>query len=682
MLFYYEESLVDGILSKYLSASQQSLLIKQGLKKASDFLLLRPKRYELRRYDVKLSQLKLDHQYSIIGKVRSISKRRIRKNLTIFSGLLMTKHDQIPLVWFNQNYLSKKLVNDPYVIANGKMDSSQLNESFQVASFEICSSFKSAGDGQIFPIYPDIRGISNKIIVQLIQRFLTLDARDLLTDSIRSSEGLIAIKDALRYFHFPQSQYDLDQAFKRLSFDEMLIYMYPRRFRHQQTTSASAALAINPDHPLIQTYLSQLPYQLTQAQARVWDNIVHDFNSNRTVFRLIQGDVGSGKTDIAILSLLAAVGNGYKSALLVPTEILAEQHYLKLSDRCSQLGVQLYLLKGKQRKKERQLVLDALTSQVPLIVVGTHALVQDSVQITNLGLIVIDEQHRFGVFQRQTLLEKSNQSPHCLFMSATPIPRTLMLTHYGDLDHDVIDEMPPGRQPSKTYFGKLKKINQIHEFIRIALKQGRQAYVVYPLIEESEHLENVQPAIDGFHMLTDVFDEFNVGLLHGQMLNDDKQHVMALFKQNKIQLLVSTTVIEVGVDVPNATIMVIMNAERFGLSQLHQLRGRVGRGTEQAHCFLVADPKSVESKQRIQAMIKTTNGFELAEEDLKIRGPGNLLGTQQSGDIVFAFASLTNQVLIQRVIACCDKVLKEPNEHTELTHYFEQKLAIFSEHLN
>ena len=680
MLFHCDDSLFDDLLKKKLTDNQRSLLSKQGVKRSVDFFLLTPKRYHVRQYNVSFSQLKAHQPYSLIGKIRSISKRTIRRNLILYSAVLITNKDHIPLVWFNQRYIIDRLKNHPYVVVTGKLDTT--SEAFQVSSFETSSSLAKAGDGQVFPEYPDLKGVSNKLLVELIKPMLTMTIQDLLPDVIRSSEGLLGIHQALQHFHFPKSQYDLDQTYKRLAFDEMFMYMFPRRERHRNVSKQSSSFIISPENDLIRDYLAQLPYQLTGAQQRVWDHISDDFNSARSVFRLIQGDVGSGKTDVAILALLAAVGTDYKSALLVPTEILAEQHFLKLKDRCLQLGVQIFLLKGKQRKKDRQRVLDALVEEPPLIVVGTHALVQDSVNISKLGLVVIDEQHRFGVFQRQILLEKSGQAPHCLFMSATPIPRTLMLTHYGDLDHDIIDEMPPGRKPPKTYFGKPRKLNQIYEFIRIALKQGRQAYVVYPLIEESEHLEHVQPAVDGFETLQDVFQEFHVGLLHGQMPNENKQQVMQLFKANQIQVLVSTTVIEVGVDVPNATVMVIMNAERFGLSQLHQLRGRVGRGSDQAHCFLVADPKSEESKKRIQAMVKTTNGFELAEEDLKIRGPGNLLGTQQSGDIVFAFANLSDKALIQRIVSCCDLVIKDPKAHAPVFRYFSSLAAVQAELLN
>ena len=367
--------------------------------------------------------------------------------------------------------------------------------------------------------------------------------------------------------------------------------------------------------------------------------------------------------------------------MLVPTEILAQQHYLKLQERCNGLGVSIILLRGKQTKKQRTLVMEQLNAPEPLIVVGTHALVQDAVTIENLGMVVIDEQHRFGVFQRQALLEKSDQVPHCLFMTATPIPRTLMLTHYGDLDHDVIDEMPPGRKAAKTYYGKFSKINQVYEFIRLELQHGRQAYIVYPLIEESDQLD-IQPAVSGFEDAVSIFSEYSVGLLHGKMPEQDKQHMMTQFKHNDLQVLVSTTVIEVGVDVPNASVIVIMNAERFGLSQLHQLRGRVGRGKDQAHCFLVADAKSVESKQRIKAMLDTTNGFKLAEEDLKIRGPGNLLGAQQSGDIMFSFANLADTDRIKDVIKICDHVIQFPDHYGRLIDYLDQRLAVIAEQLN
>jgi ATP-dependent DNA helicase RecG len=679
MLFRCDETCFSKIVHQSFSTTQLKLLAKQGVTSAIDFLLLKPQRYDLRRHDVKASELSMSGTQALIGRVGSISRRSIRKNLTLFSGVLHTKSEAIPLVWFNQHYILDKLKTAPVVVVFGKRDPNYFDVQFQVSSFEFHSSLSAAGDNKTIPIYRDIKGVSNKGLVGLIQRLLQPGAiQDILPEKVRCSEGLMESLDALKMLHFPTSAAGLKHAIQRLSFDELFVVMYPRRSRYHQVKITQTSVNICSNHSFIDSYLQGLPYRLTSAQRRVWANICNDFEANRRVFRLIQGDVGSGKTDVAILSMLAAIGSGYQSALLAPTEILAEQHYLKLLDR--QLGIPIYLLKGRLKKKERQAVLDAIASPVPCIVVGTHALVQQAVLFHSLGVVVIDEQHRFGVFQRQWLLEKSVHVPHCLFMTATPIPRTLMLAHYGDLDHDIINEMPPGRTPVKTYFGKFNRMNQVISFVRVQIHQGHQAYVVYPLIESSEHLADIQPAVDGYQELATVFHEFSVGLLHGQMSNADKQQIMADFKSNKIHVLVSTTVIEVGVDVPNATVIVLMHAERFGLSQLHQLRGRVGRGAEQSHCFLVANPKSPESKQRIQAMLNTTNGFELSEEDLKIRGPGQMLGVQQSGELVFSFADALDQAFMRRVILWCDNLIENPN--AELDAHVMSSVLVVSELLN
>ena len=683
MLFTIDDSIANDIISQSLSPSQRTYLSKQRMSQASDFLLLKPQRYIRRQYSVQLGNLKPNEWLSLVGKVRSITKKTIRKKLTVFNALLQTEHCDVPIVWFNQHYVLEKLSNTPWVVVLGKFDDAKMSASFNVSQFELYPSLNATDYGQVMPVYSDIRGVSNRVLTLINKRLLAkLTTNDLLPKKVIESEGLISIDMALNYFHFPKNQAQVALSIKRFSFDELFIYMFPRRARYKTSQVMVPSFSIALDDGFTSQYLANLPYSLTNAQQRVWTNIKSDFNENKTVFRLIQGDVGSGKTDIAILSLLAAVGSGYKAAMLVPTEILASQHYLKLQDRCEGLGIPIYLLKGKQRKKDRQVVLDALQSDVPLIVVGTHALVQDSIELTQLAMVVVDEQHRFGVFQRQALLEKSSKAPHCLFMSATPIPRTLMLTHYGDLDHDVIDELPPGRKPPKTYYSKLNRLTQVYEFIRLELQATRQAYVVFPLIEASDHLDEVAPAVEGFEELSDVFSEFRVGLLHGKMPNSDKEHVMSLFKNNEINILVSTTVIEVGVDVPNASTMVIMNAERFGLSQLHQLRGRVGRGNDQAHCFLIADAKSVESRQRIKAMQASSNGFDLAEEDLKIRGPGNLLGTQQSGELSFSFADLSNKAVIQRIIAISDHFLVHSDDFTDIIQFLEAKNAVSSALLN
>ena len=674
MLFQFDNLAADAIIQQHLTASQQSILTKQGMRSADRFLLLKPLRYVQRQYSVSLADIPLGQISCLIGKVRSITKRQIRRNLMVFQATLQTEFSEIPLVWFNQRYILDKLSNDPWVVVYGKLDDSQITSTFQVSHFETYSSFAKTEPGLVLPLYPDIRGVSNRVLVSIVRQLTSkLSINDLLPEAFLKQEGLLPIAQALSLYHFPLSQADVGLAIKRFAFDELFIYLFPRRQRHQQATVVRSSFEMQTSHALIKSYFAQLPYRLTGAQQRVWDHICSDLDSKKTVFRLIQGDVGSGKTDIAILSLLAAVANGYKAAILVPTEILSEQHYMKLKDRCSEFAT-IYLLKGKQTKKEREEIKVALKSDQPLIVVGTHALVQDGVEINDLAMVVIDEQHRFGVFQRQKLLEKSERIPHCLFMSATPIPRTLMLTHYGDLDHDIIDELPPGRKAPKTYYASPNRLQQIFGFIRLELQAKRQVYIVYPLIETSDHLEDVLPAVDGFETFSNEFSDFAVGLLHGKMPNHDKQIVMDRFKRNEIQILVSTTVIEVGVDVPNASTMVIMNAERFGLSQLHQLRGRVGRGKDQAHCFLIADAKSVESRQRIKAMQASSNGFDLAEEDLKIRGPGNVLGTQQSGELLFSFTNLSNRDLIQRIVLICDQFLAQPESFKEILEYFDKKI--------
>jgi ATP-dependent DNA helicase RecG len=680
MLFEYNPTAFQAIIAKQLTPSQRAFVAKQGLATPNDFLLCQPKRYDVRQYRMAASQLQVGVSYALIGQLRHIQSRNIRRNLTVYNGMLHTGSGEIPIVWFNQKYIVDRLANDPYVVAYGKWDATKLSMAFNMAQCDICYRFEDTGDGTIMPYYADIKGVSNKKLTSIIKLLLQTaneNLLDMLPDAVRRAEGLVTAMQALNDCHFPKNQAQVAQAQQRFAFDELFMYLYPRRERHLSTKVSYTGVCLSNSHHLCTQYVNQLPYTLTGAQERVWTNIQQTLTDNKLVFQLIQGDVGSGKTDIAILSLLAAVGAGYKGALLVPTEILAQQHFYKCQERCQALGVTIVLLKGKMKVSERKAAIAQLSGPEPLIVVGTHAIIQDTISISQLGFVVIDEQHRFGVFQRQVLLDKSvdasstKETPHCLFMTATPIPRTLMLTHYGDLAHDVIDEMPPGRVPIKTYYGKTHRMQQIMEFIRLEIKKGCQAYIVYPLIEASEHLD-LACAMEGYEQVCHEFSDHGVGLLHGKMKPDNKKDIMDKFKQGEVHILVSTTVIEVGVDVPNATVMVIMNAERFGLSQLHQLRGRVGRGTVQGHCFLVADAKSVESRQRIKAMVASTNGFALAEEDLKIRGPGNLLGTQQSGDMVFSFANIMDQAVVQRVVAQCDAILSQKDAYKACCDFMDR----------
>jgi ATP-dependent DNA helicase RecG len=397
--------------------------------------------------------------------------------------------------------------------------------------------------------------------------------------------------------------------------------------------------------------------------------------------RLIQGDVGSGKTDVAVAALLMAIGSEKTGALMAPTEILATQHFLKIKKALEPLGISVYLLKGKMKAAEKRETIEGI-QKGPCIIIGTHALIEDPVMIENLGLVVVDEQHRFGVIQRLKI--KKAQTPHCVFMTATPIPRTFMLTSFGDLDKTIIGELPPGRVPPTTFYMKESNVRKSYEHCRLQLAQGFQLYIVYPLVKESEKID-LQSAMEGFEEAKNIYKEFNVGLIHGKMSPDEKRTVMSQFKDNEIQVLVATTVIEVGIDVPNATMMIIHHAERFGLSQLHQLRGRIGRGGNESQCFLIAAPKTDTGKQRLKAMVNTTDGFELAETDLKIRGPGDMLGTKQSGlpdfkcgDIVRDESILLTARKVAKSLLDSDPKLDKP-EHLGLKRAVESSESIVTE---
>ena len=497
---------------------------------------------------------------------------------------------------------------------------------------------------------------------------------EILPLEVRKRQDLIDRRLAINEIHFPTSEAYQEAAQKRLAFEEFFLLSAGMEMKKdRKTMEAGIAFRIGTaseetSPSLLRDFTASLPYELTRAQKRVFREIQDDMQQNSVMNRLIQGDVGSGKTVVAAMALLCAIENGYQGALMVPTEILAEQHYYNLSEMFQDLRrdvstgteqedkgkIKVVLLKSDLPKAEREAALEAIANGTANLIVGTQALIQEGVDFHKLGLVIIDEQHRFGVMQRATLrnkaysaaeaqkqLDTAAPSPDVLVMTATPIPRTLALTLYGDLNVSVIDELPPGRQQIKTYWIKEKDREKLYTTVRKEIQLGRQAYVVYPLVEESEKLEELKAATEmASHLQNDVFPDLRVGLLHGQMKSIEKQEVMTEFKDRRTDILVSTTVIEVGIDVPNATLMVIENAERFGLSQLHQLRGRVGRGKHQSACYLVASPRGDDSYQRIQAMIRTNNGFQIAEADLNIRGPGEFFGTRQSGIPNFKIANI------------------------------------------
>ena len=568
---------------------------------------------------------------------------------------------------------------DTEVVVSGKF-SRRYNE-IQATDyeFELFEEENLIHTNRIVPKYPLTAKLTAKMLRAWMRTALDEHGQqipEILPLALRQRQRLIDRQSAINEIHFPTSEAHREAAQKRLAFEEFFLLSVGMEMKKERRISEDGiAFRVGVEEhgtspSLLRDFLASLPYELTGAQKRVFAEIQNDMRQKTVMNRLIQGDVGSGKTVVAAMALLCAIENGYQGALMVPTEILAEQHSYNLSEMLKDLrkhagqagdeDINVVLLKSDLPKPEREEALAAIADGTADLIVGTQALIQEGVDFHKLGLVIIDEQHRFGVMQRATLRNKAQSAnatqkqgaapppaPDVLVMTATPIPRTLALTLYGDLNVSVIDEMPPGRQTIKTYWIREKEREKLYSTVRKEIQRGRQAYIVYPLVEESEKLEELKAATEmASHLQSEVFPDLRLGLLHGQMKSIEKQEVMMNFKDRRIDVLVSTTVIEVGIDVPNATLMVIENAERFGLSQLHQLRGRVGRGEHQSTCYLVASPRGDDSFQRIQAMIRTNNGFRIAEADLNIRGPGEFFGTRQSGIPNFKIANIIHDATL------------------------------------
>jgi ATP-dependent DNA helicase RecG len=490
------------------------------------------------------------------------------------------------------------------------------------------------------------------------------------------------LKDAIANIHFPTNSDTLQKARRRLVFDEFFYLQLGLLQRQHQARAVQTSAVVTPTGQLLDRFYQLLPFQLTNAQQRVINDILNDLQKSVPMNRLVQGDVGSGKTIVAVVAILATIQSGYQAALMAPTEVLAEQHYRKLVGWFNLLHLNVELLTGSTKaSKRRQIHAQLETGELPLLV-GTHALIQNPVNFRQLGLVVIDEQHRFGVEQRARLLSKGQQ-PHVLTMTATPIPRTLALTIHGDLDVSQIDELPPGRQKIQTTVLTNQQRSHAYDLMRREIAQGRQAYVVLPLVEESEKLD-VRAAVKEYQKLQEtIFPEFRVGLLHGRMSAADKEETINKFRDREIHILVSTTVIEVGIDVPNATIIIVENAERFGLSQLHQLRGRVGRGAARSYCLLISSSRSPDAQQRLKVLEQSQDGFFISEMDLRFRGPGEVLGTRQSGVPDFTLASLVEdeEVLMlarqaaEKIIQIDATVERWPLMKKELKYRYERLMG-------
>lgn len=613
-----------------------------GLRTVSGLFYYFPFRYENRTKIQSALDIQqyLNQHILLRGQVVTAKLLQPRPRFYVVRAEIRDRQGSFRAIWFNQKFMAKTLRPGLEMFISGKVVFNSYEKQFQVdvEDYEIITAdFQPS----IVPVYNSTEGLPQKKLRQIIRTVLdTLkDFPDPLPRELKQKYTLLDLPKAIQEMHYPTSRTLWPQAKQRIVFDEFFYVELGMALRYARHKTNLTGIRFQPEGKLLEEYYKTLTYQLTGAQRRVIAEVLADMAAPRPMNRLVQGDVGSGKTDVAVAALLCAVQSGYQAALMVPTEVLAQQHFLKIEHRLRSLGVRVESLLGRHTLTEKKEIYRKLAEQECDIVIGTQAIIQEKVIFKKLGFVIIDEQHRFGVIQRQLLKEKSTENVDLLVLTATPIPRTLALTVYGDLDKSLIDEMPPGRTPVKTCHIRPAERTKVYEFIREQVRQGFQAYIVYPLVAESEKID-LKAAEESYQQLLKIFPEYKLGLLHGRMKNKDKTEIMQKFRAGELQILVSTTVIEVGVDVPNAVLMVIENANRFGLAQLHQLRGRVGRGTQKSYCFLITEVKSPESKKRIQAMVDTTDGFKIAEVDLEIRGPGDFVGVQQSGFPDFIVADL------------------------------------------
>ena len=622
-------------------------LNKLGIYTAQDLIMYFPKKHIDYSSRTLIRDLKEGENTTVFGYIKSVSAFNTKNNLAVVKVAVTDESGRLDLSFFqakSNRFMLERVkaqfpVNTGIMLSgtvkrnnyDGKLTFDKPNYSIMTGEF-LEDKNANLNLARIVPVYTVCEDLSIKVLRRAIYNAVNMyknEIENVIPAYIREKYGILDKKTAVEQIHFPESIELLEQARFSLIFEELfLVQLKLVRLREQNANNHSALALKIKEKGLVRQFIDSLPFELTGGQKKAVNEILGDLNSDVPMARLLQGDVGSGKTVVATIMLLAGVENGYQGALMAPTEILAQQHYNNLQQWLTPMGVSVGLFLGSQGKKVREKFRTDLRNGQMNIAVGTHALIQEDVDFNNLGAIVVDEQHRFGVKQRNVLKKKS-QNPQMLTMTATPIPRTLALTVHGDLDLTIIDELPKGRKPIKTSL--VTSHRGVYELIKQEIEAGRQAYVVYPLIEESETLSAKAATIEAERLQNEVFPQFKIGLLHGKLKNDEKDKVMADFKDKKYDILVSTTVVEVGVDVPNATVMLIENAERFGLSQLHQLRGRVGRNDLQSYCILHTSTKSQETRERLNIMTQTNDGFVIAEKDLQLRGPGEFLGTRQSG---------------------------------------------------
>ena len=616
---------------KGIGEAKAKALGKLGIFTLGDLIGWFPRRYEDRRETRPISSLIPGETACVAAMIASEPKvSHIRKGMDLVKVRAVDDTGALDVTFFNQSWLKDQLrVGETYIFY-GRAEGSLLRKT--MAGPVVEPEGRREFTGRIVPVYPLTAGVSQLLLSRAIRQGLDECADilpDCLPDSVRQTHGLCRVNYAYENIHFPESPEALDIARRRLAFEELFFFAIGLKLLRSRRETVS----VEPFRPVdMAPFYDALPFILTDAQCRCVDEAIADMTAGKPMNRLCQGDVGSGKTMVAAACVYFCVKNGRQAALMAPTELLAEQHYRGLAPLLEQLGLRCALLTGSTPAKTKRSVTAQLASGELDFAIGTHALISGGVAYANLGLVVTDEQHRFGVAQRTALAEKG-EHPHTLVMSATPIPRTLALILYGDLDVSVIDQLPPGRKPIETYAVTSAYYPRLYAFIRKQVEAGRQVYIVCPMVSENDDLPDERKAVTEYaqKLQSEIFPDLRVAYVHGKMKSREKDTVMSAFAAGETNILVSTTVIEVGVDVPNASLMVVENAERFGLSQLHQLRGRVGRGQHQSYCVLVSDNKNDETRQRLRAMTKTADGFKIAEEDLRLRGPGDFFGLRQHG---------------------------------------------------
>ena len=640
-----------------IKKARGAMLKKMGIATVYDLLNHFPKGYEDRSKKKNIIECFDGEKALVRARVKSKNYRMIRKNLDIIKLSVYDETGKMEITYFNQKYLFSKLTEGEEYLFFGKVQRG-FNK---IEMVNPVTEKEEKNTGGITPIYSLTKGLSQNVFSSFVKSaILAIDfqTEETLPDYIKKKYNLCDILFAYKNIHFPLSEYALKLAKERFVFEELLIFELGLLQRKNKNNTNKGIEFHN--FKIVEKLAEILPFELTNAQKRVVREIAKDIKDGKQLNRLVQGDVGSGKTMVALLSMLMAVNSGYQGAIMAPTEILALQHYEEMSKYFEHFGFKVGLLTGSTKKKEKEVILSELKEGKLHVLIGTHALIEKDVEFKNLAMCITDEQHRFGVNQRGKLYSKGN-NPHFLVMSATPIPRTLALIMYSDLDVSIIDELPPGRKEVKTIAAKEKDRKSIDKFLLERLKANDQIYIVCPLVEETENSDDsLKNAVAYSKVIETKFPDYKVAFLHGKMKNEEKDRIMLDFKKGDIKILVSTTVIEVGVNVPNATVMMIENAERFGLSQLHQLRGRVGRGEKQAYNILLTDNPSKTTLERLKIMAETNDGFKISEKDLKLRGPGDFFGTAQSGFIDMKIANfLTDVKTLNIVIKEAKNILKD-----------------------